>query len=310
MNAPAGYVDLQVNGYADVDFNADVLAEELVAAVCQRLRDEGVAGILATVITADIDAMCRRLANIVGALEADAMTADVIWGIHIEGPFLNEEPGYIGAHPKECARSADVDNMKRLLEAAGGLTRIVTLAPERDAGQAVTRFLAKQGICVSGGHCNPSNDELRAAIDAGMRMFTHLGNGCPGQLPRHDNIIQRVLSQAERLHIGFIADGVHVPFFALANYIKCCGIDHAFVVTDAICGAGLGPGEYSIGDRRVVIDENLATWAADRSHLVGSAGTMPRSAENLRSALGLSEGDVQRLLSDNPRKILSVAATE
>jgi N-acetylglucosamine-6-phosphate deacetylase len=277
--------------------------------VCRRLREEGVAGILATVITADIDAMCRRLANIVRAREADAMTADVVWGIHIEGPFLNEEPGYIGAHPKECARSADVDNMKRLLEAAGGLTRIVTLAPERDAHQEVTRFLAQQGICVSGGHCNPSIDELRAAIDAGLRMFTHLGNGCPGQLPRHDNIIQRVLSQAERLHIGFIADGVHVPFFALANYLKCCGIDRAFVVTDAIRGAGLGPGEYSIGDRRAIIDENLATWAADRSHLVGSAGTMPRSAENLRHAMNLSESDVQRLLSGNPREALGLTST-
>lgn len=303
MNAPAGYVDLQVNGYADVDFNADVLAEERVAAVCRRLREEGVAGILATVITADIDSMCRRLANIVRAREADAATADVIWGIHIEGPFLNEEPGYIGAHPRECARPADVDSMKRLLEAAGGLTRIVTLAPERDTRREVTRYLAKQGICVSGGHCNPTLDELRAAIDAGLGMFTHLGNGCPGVLPRHDNIIQRVLSQAERLHIGFIADGVHVPFFALANYLKCCGIERAFVVTDAICGAGLGPGEYSIGDRRVIIDENLATWAADRSHLVGSAGTMPRSAENLQAALGLSEREVRQLLCDNPRKI-------
>ncbi len=304
MNAPAGYVDLQVNGYADVDFNADVLAEERVAAVCRRLRKEGVAGILATVITADIEAMCRRLANIVRAREADATTAEVIWGVHIEGPFLNEEPGYIGAHPKECARPADVENMKRLLEAAGGLTRIVTLAPERDAGQQVTRYLSKHGICVAGGHCNPTLDELRAAIDAGMRMFTHLGNGCPGQLARHDNIIQRVLSEAERLHIGFIADGVHVPFFALTNYLKCCGIERAFVVTDAIRGAGLGPGEYSIGDRRVIIDENLATWAADRSHLVGSAGTMPRSAENLRSALGLSERDVRQLLCENPRGIV------
>ena len=77
-------------------------------------------------------------------------------------------------------------------------------------------------------------------------------------------------------------------------------------MTDAICGAGLGPGEYSIGDRRVVVDENLATWSADRSHLVGSAGTMRRSAENLRVALGFDERQIQQLLSDNPRKILGM----
>lgn len=306
MHNPNGFVDLQVNGYADVDFNADVLSAEAVAGVCCRLRSEGVAGILATVITADVPSMCRRLANVVRVREADPEIAGMIWGIHIEGPFLNEETGYIGAHPKDCALPANTDDAKKLVEAAGGLTKIVTLAPERDAGNRITEFLAGQGVCVSAGHCNPTLDQLRASIDAGLAMFTHLGNGCPGQLPRHDNIIQRVLSVSDRLHIGFIADGVHVPFVALANYLKCCGLDRAFVVTDAICGAGLGPGEYAIGDQKVVIDENLATWSADRSHLVGSAGTMRRSEENLRSSLGFSDPQIQQLLCDNPRKILEV----
>ena len=307
MHTLSGYVDLQVNGYADVDFNADELSAQRVAAVCRRLTGEGVAGILATVITADLDAMCRRLANICRVRDSDSAIADMIWGVHIEGPFLNEEAGYIGAHPRECARPADINAMQRLLEAAGGLARLVTLAPERDPGNRVTTFLAGQGIRVAAGHCNPTLDELRASIDAGLSLFTHLGNGCPGLLPRHDNIIQRVLSQAEHLHIGFIADGVHVPFFALANYLKCCGIDRAFVVTDAICGAGLGPGEYSIGDQRVVIDENLATWSADRSHLVGSAGTMQRSEENLRQCLGLDGLQAKSLLSKNARQILGVS---
>ena len=184
--------------------------------------------------------------------------------------------------------------------------RVVTLAPERDAGCQVTRFLADMGVRVSAGHCNPTLDELRASIDAGLTMFTHLGNGCPSLLPRHDNIIQRVLSLSGQLSISFIADGVHVPFVALRNYLTCCEFDRAFIVTDAICGAGLGPGEYSIGDQRVIVDENLATWSADRSHLVGSAGTMPRSAENLRQALGLSALQIQQLMVDTPRRILGV----
>jgi N-acetylglucosamine-6-phosphate deacetylase len=307
MHALSGYIDLQVNGYADVDFNADELSAERVHAVCRRLNDEGVAGILATVITADLNAMCRRLANICRVREADRPIAETIWGIHIEGPFLSEQPGYIGAHPKDAARPADLDAMKRLLDAAGGLARIVTLAPERDADSRVTKFLADAGVIVSAGHCNPTLDELRAAIDAGLTMFTHLGNGCPGQMPRHDNIIQRALSLSDRLDIGFIADGVHVPFFALGNYLKCCGLDRAFIVTDAICGAGLGPGEYTIGDQKVVIDENLATWSADRSHLVGSAGTMRRTEENLRTALGFNDAQIRQLLSDTPRKILTLA---
>jgi N-acetylglucosamine-6-phosphate deacetylase len=310
MHAPNGYVDLQVNGYADVDFNADQLDAQRVSAVCERLRKDGVAGILATVITADVDAMCRRLGNIARVRDQERSIADTIWGIHIEGPFLNEEAGYIGAHPANAARPADADTMKRLLDAAGGLTRIVTLAPERDADAGVTKLLVEQGVRVSAGHCNPNLNQLRASIDAGLSLFTHLGNACPMMLPRHDNIINRALALADRLHIGFIADGIHVPWVALGNYLKCCGLDRAFVVTDAICGAGLGPGEYQIGDQRVIIDENLATWSADRSHLVGSAGTMPRSRDLLRSELGLSEDQLRKLVIENPQKILGMASGE
>jgi N-acetylglucosamine-6-phosphate deacetylase len=307
MHAPNGYVDLQVNGYAEVDFNADRLEADQVAAICRRMRDDGVAGILATVITADVEVMCRRMANIVRVRDENRAIAEMIWGIHMEGPFLNEQPGYIGAHPAEFARPADVDTAKRLSEVAGGLLRVVTLAPERDAGCRVTRMLADRGVRVAAGHCNPTLDELRAGLDAGLSMFTHLGNGCPALLPRHDNIIQRVLSLSDQLFISFIADGVHVPFMSLGNYLRCCGIDRALVVTDAICGAGLGPGEYSLGERRVVVDENLATWSADRSHLVGSAGTMQRSAENLRQAIGLSESQILQLTVENPQRILSAA---
>ena len=190
MYAPNGFVDLQVNGYADVDFNADELPTEQVAAVCGRLKDEGVAGILATVITADLDSICRRLANICRVREADRTIADMIWGIHIEGPFFTDEPGYIGAHPKESAKPAELETARRLLDAAGGLTKIITLAPECDATGRVTKFLVDQGVIVSAGHCNATLDQLKSSIDAGLSMFTHLGNGCPGVLPRHDNIIQ------------------------------------------------------------------------------------------------------------------------
>ena len=114
-------------------------------------------------------------------------------------------------------------------------------------------MLANQNITVSAGHCNPNLDQLRAAIDAGLRMFTHLGNGCPQQLPRHDNIIQRVLSQADKLWICFIADGVHVPFFALRNYLKCADINRCVIVSDAMAAAGLGPGQYKLSRWEVTV---------------------------------------------------------
>ena len=111
-------------------------------------------------------------------------------------------------------------------------------------------MLAGAGVVVSAGHCDPSLDQLRAAIDAGLSMFTHLGNGCPMQLHRHDNVIQRALLACRRPPlpwVSFIADGAHVPFFALRNYLKVVGFDRAIVVTDAIAPAGLGPGRYTLG---------------------------------------------------------------
>ena len=191
MSDPFPYFDLQVNGYAGVDFNRDGLAEADLRHACARLREDGVDGVLATVITDQLPRMEARLARIAAIRRQDQLVREVVRGIHVEGPFISPAPGYVGAHPAEAVRPADVETMKRLLDAAGGLVRLVTLAPEHDRGMKVIRHLADQNILVSAGHCDPSLDELRAAIDAGLSMFTHLGNGCPIMLHRHDNVIQR-----------------------------------------------------------------------------------------------------------------------
>jgi N-acetylglucosamine-6-phosphate deacetylase len=305
MQTSPEFVDLQVNGFLGADFNSDELELDVVAQACRRLRSDNVSGILATIITDDVAKMCRRLARIRELRAADPVIAEVIWGIHIEGPFLNEQPGYIGAHPAHAARAADVAIMDRLLEAAGDLVRVVTLAPERDARCEVVRLLAKRGIRVSAGHCDASLEQLRAAIDAGLSMFTHLGNGCPLHLHRHDNIIQRVLSLADNLWIGLIADGIHVPAPALRNVIRLAGTGRVFVVTDAIHAAGRGPGRYHFGGREVVVDEHLATWDETRSHLVGAASAMPDVVQVLRDQVGLSAAEIEQLTAINPRRILA-----
>ncbi|YCM46764.1 N-acetylglucosamine-6-phosphate deacetylase [Verrucomicrobiaceae bacterium 227] len=296
--------DLQVNGYAGVDFNDDELNAEKLATVCDALKEDGVAGILATVITDDIEVMCGRIQRLVKLRQHNAEWSQMIRGIHIEGPFLNENPGYIGAHPIAQARPAEISAMDRLLEAAEGLTRIVTLAPERDQGFPVTKYLADQGVCVAAGHCDPSLAQLRGAIDAGLRMFTHLGNGCPMNLHRHDNIIQRVLSLREDLWISFIPDGAHVPFATLKNYLDLLGPERVVMVTDAIAAARMGPGDYRFLGREVKIGEDLVARAPDGSHLIGSTVTMPRIAENLSRELGFSEEDIRKVLVENPRTLI------
>ena len=294
--------DLQVNGFGGVDFNRDGLTGDELHTACARLEADGVAGILATIITDDVDLMCGRLAALAALRARDPIAARLIAGIHIEGPFLNEADGYRGAHPAGAIRAASVETMSRLLDAAAGTTRIVTLAPERDPGFAVTRMLAARGVVVSAGHCDPTIDQLRGAIDAGLTMFTHLGNGCPMHLHRHDNIVQRVLSVAESLWICFIADGTHVPFVALGNYLRIVGLDRGIVVTDSIAAAGLGPGRYTLGRQDVVVDKDLVAWGPDRSHFVGSAISMAESRRRLRHALQLSDSAIDQLTWHNPRR--------
>jgi N-acetylglucosamine-6-phosphate deacetylase len=301
------YFDLQVNGYAGVDFNKDDLTADELHRACRQLADDGVGGFLATIITEQLDAMCRRLAKLAQLREADPLAKQLIAGLHIEGPFINETDGYRGAHPRDAVLPGHVDAMKRLLDAASGLTRLVTLAPERDPGLQLTRMLAGRGIVVSAGHCNPSLDELRAAIDNGLSMFTHLGNGCPMQMHRHDNIIQRALSLAGQLWLCFIADGAHVPFVALGNYLRLAGYDRCVVVTDCIAPGGLGPGRYSLGRWDLVVGEDMVPRSPDRSHFVGSAITMKQTEANLRQHLGLSDDAVRALISRNPQAALSAA---
>jgi N-acetylglucosamine-6-phosphate deacetylase len=304
-----GYVDLQVNGYAGVDFNSDAVSVGQFHAACERLRADGVASILATIITDDINRMCSRLRAIADARTRDATCRDVIAGVHIEGPFISPADGYRGAHPRDAVIPADVASMQRLLDAADGLTRLVTLAPELDAGAAVTRMLSQQNIRIAAGHTDASMDQLKLVLDAGLTMFTHLGNGCPMHgMHRHDNIIQRVLSLRERFDFFcFIADGVHVPPFALRNYIDLVGVGRSIVVTDAIAPASLGPGQYTLGRWDLLIHEDMIARAPDGSHFVGSAITMPHSERNLREKVGFDDAACRAMLIDNPRKAIGAA---
>ena len=223
------YFDLQVNGYSGIDFNGSALEVDRLQEMCNRLASQGVSGILATIITDSIPVMVMRLQRLAKILGDHVDLRQIIHGIHIEGPFINASPGYRGAHPEDAIIPASVSVMEQLLDAADGFTALVTLAPECDAGLRVTRMLAESNIVVSAGHTNASRDDLLASIDAGLTMFTHLGNGCPASIPRHDNIVQRALSLRENLWLCFIADGVHIPFYALRNYLDLVGIDKSIV---------------------------------------------------------------------------------
>lgn len=293
--------DLQVNGYAGTDFNSDNLSPESLHHACECLVEDGCDAILATFITDEIPTLERRISRLVEMRESDELARQVITGIHIEGPFINSLKGYVGAHPPQAVKPANLDDAKRLLTAAGGLARLVTLAPENDEGGKTTSYLASQKVTVAAGHCDPSLDQLRAACDAGLSMFTHLGNGCPVQMHRHDNIIQRALSLHDRLWLCFIPDGVHVPFFVLKNWLRSTGLERTIFVTDAISAARLGPGRYTLAGWDILIGEDLVARSPDATHFVGSTVTVPRIKANALNELGMTEEELRQVLEVNPR---------
>jgi N-acetylglucosamine-6-phosphate deacetylase len=300
------FFDLQVNGYAGIDFNRDDVTPEDLHRACERLDADGIEACLIAIITDTIDAMCRRLSALAAMRDRDPLAMRVIAGFHVEGPFISPADGYRGAHPLDAVRPADTGAMNRLLDAAAGLVRLVTLAPEQDAGFAVTRLLTGHRVIVSAGHTDASLELLRGALDAGVSMFTHLGNGCPMMMHRHDNIVQRVLSLSDRVRVSFIADGAHVPFVALQNYLRLLPLDRCAVVTDCIASAGLGPGRYTLGRWDIVVGDDMVPRSPDGSHFVGSGVTMRHSAQNLLEHVHLPEDAVRRLTYDNPKAFLHI----
>ena len=272
-----GLVDLQVNGYAGIDFNSDddVFTPETFHMIREKMAARGVLVSLPTYITASPErlvANCQAYAKLV---ENDADLAAAFPLLHIEGPFISAEEGPRGAHPLEYAiNPADApDLMKRLQEASGGRLGIITLAPELPGALDLIAWCRETGIVSSCGHCNATAAEIHAAAEAGLVMSTHLGNGSHQMLPRMDNYLQAQLSE-DSLYASFIADGHHVPFFALKNFVRAKGFERTVLVSDAIMAADMGPGTYKLGDFEVVVSETLRCTKAGHAGLAGSALTM------------------------------------
>jgi N-acetylglucosamine-6-phosphate deacetylase len=248
----------------------------------------------------------RRLAKFC-ELKHDSLATPI--GIHVEGPFISPVTGYVGAHPKAHAVQATREAAKRLVDAGQGWIRMVTLAPEMDPDASVVEYLAGNGILVAAGHSNASLDQMQRSIDGGLRCFTHLGNGCPPELPRHDNIIHRVMQLRDQLSVTLISDGHHLPLWMLMLLVDWFGEERSIVVSDAISAAGLPSGYHTLGDRRVWVGEDGVPRSEDRTHFVGSGALLHTMYPLLREQSGWSESRLRKLFSQNARKLLDSANT-
>jgi N-acetylglucosamine-6-phosphate deacetylase len=305
----AGFLDLQVNGFAGVDFNRpDLTVEELRRAIAAMWRT-GVTAFFPTVITAPIREMLGALKAIARAREADAVVRRATPAIHLEGPFLAPEDGPRGAHPAAHVLDPDWDVFQRLQEAAGGLIRLVTLAPERPGAIGLIAQLRQARIVVGIGHTAATETEIDEAVQAGAQLSTHLGNGAHAMLPRHRNYIQKQLA-TDALMASIIVDGHHLPEFMVKNIVRCKGADRIVLVTDAMAAAAAPPGRYRLGEVVADAGPDGCVRLPGTPYLAGSALTMDCAIANTMRYTGLALGDAVRLAGCQPRQLVGEAGEE
>ncbi|MCX7017472.1 MAG: N-acetylglucosamine-6-phosphate deacetylase [bacterium] len=307
-----GLVDLQVNGYAGFDFNSDPAnwTPDILHRVREAMSRRGVTAALPTFITDDTDRMLARARRYAQTADQDAALAHAFPLLHIEGPFISPEDGPRGAHPRAyCLRpDAAPDWLDRFIEASGRRIGIITVAPELPGALDFIEKAASAGICAALGHTQASPDILAAAISAGARMSTHLGNGSHLMLPRLNNYVQFQLA-ADALFAGFIADGRHIPFFTLKNFLRAKPPSRSILVTDATAAADAPPGVYCLGGQTLrVREDGLVTGAfqPESGFLAGSSLTLDRAVINVCAQCGIGFEDAWKMASVIPASVVGL----
>jgi len=287
--------DLQVNGFAGVDFQRPDLTQSNLRRAIEALRAHETLRVFPTLISNEPLALCRQFELLEQFRKGDPLIAETICGYHLEGPFLSPEEGYVGAHSPSVQRAPDVATFQRLQEAAGGNIRLLTLAPEWPGSAAFIHEITQGGVVVSLGHTNASEDEIDASIRAGATLVTHLGNAVPQTLPRHDNVVQRLLARDE-LTACLIPDGVHLPPFVLRNFFRAKPPGKVILTTDAMAAADAPPGRYTIGASEVESRDGVVRQPG-RANFAGSCLTPDRGVANAATWLGLDAGEARALFS-------------
>jgi N-acetylglucosamine-6-phosphate deacetylase len=260
--------DVQINGYGGIDFQRDDFTADDLLHASRQLRAAGCAKFFLTLITAEWEALTTRFKR-AKALRAktDELRSSVA-GWHIEGPFMSNVPGFHGAHDPALMLDPTPDNVDALCDIADGDPLLLTISPERKCAIAAITQAVKRGAKVSLGHTNASAELIKQAVDAGATGFTHLGNGCPRDLDRHDNILWRVFERPE-LTVSLIPDKIHVSsaLFRLVHRV----VPSIFYTTDAMSAAGAGPGKYKLAGMELEVGEDQIVRQPGKTNFAGSA---------------------------------------
>lgn len=303
MKIPAP-IDLQVNGYLGVDFSSPELTEDDFIRACDAMLQTGTAAFLPTMITSQTEVYKRNLPIVAKVLQTERFRNRLL-GIHLEGPFISPKHGARGAHKSDWIRKPDTTFLTQLIDWADNQVKMITIAAEVQGAADLCTYAVKQNIVVSLGHQMARTDDLQRLVDAGASALTHLGNGVPAVIPRHENPVWAGLAN-DNLTAMIITDGHHLPPSVIKAIIRTKTPARCILVSDASPIAGLPPGTYETLGQKVVLDPSGRLYNPKANHLVGSSATLVQCANHLASLnLTTQEGMID-MTYHNPLKLINI----
>jgi N-acetylglucosamine-6-phosphate deacetylase len=303
-----GFFDIHIHGGAGLDVM--LASPSDLPRLGKFLATHGVTGYYPTTVAAPLDSTCSALERLADAIEAaqsatatngDAVQARPL-GIHLEGPFLSHKRR--GVHPAENLVTPTLAVFERLWQAARGLVRVLTIAPEIPGAMEVIAEAARRNVCVSMGHSDAEMAIAREAVKAGARHATHTFNAMRPLDHRDPGIIGEVLTD-DRLTADMIVDGIHVAPAVVQLFLEAKGVERAVLITDAISATGMPDGRYKLGPIEVDVKDGKCTSGGS---LAGSVLTMDRAVRNVTKFSRWSLRDAVRAATLNPARAMGLAS--
>jgi len=307
MRVP-GLVDLQVNGYRGVDFSQAGLTENTFTRACREMLESGATAFLATMITSADEVYAHNLPIMAKVLSKDEFQGQLL-GIHLEGPFISSVEGARGVHNPQCVRRPDISYLQHLIDISQRTVKLVTIAAELEGADKLTRFAVENGIAVSLGHQMAGVGDLQKLADAGARALTHLGNGVPLVVARHENPIFAGLS-VDNLAAMMITDGNHLPAGMIKTIVRTKGVDNCIVTSDATALSGMPPGEYNNLGNKAILDKTGRIYNPMTGYLVGSSATMLDCMNHLASLNLVDFDDWMAMAFHNPLRLIGIEPSQ
>ncbi|MCB8907224.1 MULTISPECIES: N-acetylglucosamine-6-phosphate deacetylase [unclassified Streptomyces] len=290
-----GFVDMHNHGGGGASFTSGTVDEVLKGVHTHRLH--GTTTVVASFVTGEMDFLTQR-----AGLLSELAEQGEIAGLHFEGPFIS--PCRKGAHDETLLRDPDPADVRKLIDAARGQAKMVTLATELPGGIDSVRLLAEHGVIAAIGHTDASYEQTVEAIDAGATVATHLYNAMPALGHRAPGPIAALLED-ERITVELINDGTHLHPAALELAFHHAGAERVALITDAMDAAGFGDGRYMLGPLEVEVKDSVARLVEGGS-IAGSTLTLDRAFKRAATIDGLPVESVVQAISANPARLLGV----